>query len=317
MRTRELLLRWVELAAFGSALFRSHIGLITSPNHAQVYDDENTITHFAKFAGVFAELADYRGVLMGEAESRGWPLIRHMAAHYSYDSRSWELVSQFMFGEDFLIAPVLDPAPLDESLTILGVRNSLKYSAMGGMEYSAMGGMGLLPTKVKVYLPQHSSWVHLWSGQTVEGGADGRFVSVDAPIQAPPVFYRPESVEGQRLRQWVVEQGMEVDVLPSSHTDTHTDTDTGDTKDTGDTGDIKDADMEDRDAGQAEGQGQTEGTEGQGSRACMRPITDFIEPDWYDWLGIKQYVSVSPFGTTQTQTQAQAQTVTQTQSEGA
>ena len=36
------------------------------------------MTHFAHFAKIFAHLAEYRGQLMTEAETKGWPLIRQM-----------------------------------------------------------------------------------------------------------------------------------------------------------------------------------------------------------------------------------------------
>ena len=36
------------------------------------------MTHFAHFAKIFAHLAEYRKVLMQEAQSYGWPLIRQM-----------------------------------------------------------------------------------------------------------------------------------------------------------------------------------------------------------------------------------------------
>ena len=36
------------------------------------------MTHFGHFAKMFAFLAEYRGHLMAEAESKGWPLMRHM-----------------------------------------------------------------------------------------------------------------------------------------------------------------------------------------------------------------------------------------------
>lgn len=98
MRSKELLFRWIELAAFGSALFRTHIGLITSNNSAQIYDDEPTMTHFAIFTNIFAYLEEYRTILMQEANLYGWPLMRQMAAYYAYDSECWELTTQYMFG---------------------------------------------------------------------------------------------------------------------------------------------------------------------------------------------------------------------------
>lgn len=38
------------------------------------------MTHFAHFARIFAHLGEYRGVLMREAETKGWPLIRQMVS---------------------------------------------------------------------------------------------------------------------------------------------------------------------------------------------------------------------------------------------
>ena len=46
--------------------------------NAMNLQDEETMTHFGHFAKMFAFLAEYRGVLMAEAESKGWPLMRHM-----------------------------------------------------------------------------------------------------------------------------------------------------------------------------------------------------------------------------------------------
>lgn len=43
------------------------------------------MTHFAHFAKIFAHLAEYRGQLMIEAETKGWPLIRQMVRDGSSD----------------------------------------------------------------------------------------------------------------------------------------------------------------------------------------------------------------------------------------
>lgn len=243
MRSRELLLRWTELAAFGSALFRSHIGLITSASNAQIYDDDRTITHFAKFTNIFSFLSDYRSVLMQEAHEKGWPLIRQMAAHFAFDENCWELTSQFMFGADFLIAPVLDPAG-NNTFFRSQVNNNpaadeRRKDTTGGNAAAPFLELGV--AVVKVYIPRHTEWIHLWTGQQVVGGESGRYVNVEAPIGAPPVFYLPHSEYGAKLREFVNKYQM--------------------------------------------------------SNVCANSrcgISDYSELDWYDWLGIKQFISVSP-----------------------
>jgi len=278
VRTRELLLRWMELAAFGSALFRSHIGLITSPNNAQVYHDEVTMTHFAQFAKIFAHLADYRSLLMQEAAQKGWPLIRHMAAHYAYDEQCWSLVSQYMFGTDFLIAPVLDPATVEIGMNAYLTRNKRVFG-----DY--------LSATVKVYLPQHTTWVHLWSGQVVEAGPLGRFVSVDAPMGAPPVFYVPTSLHGKSLREFVVKElDMNVQVGTPNQREK---TDQIGASISQLVSPYFVEQQEERLPSDTHGPDSKEQqTDVSIDTATMREITDYAEYDWYDWLGIKQYVSV-------------------------
>ena len=191
VRSTELLLRWIELSAFGSALFRSHVGLSTSPRNAQVYDSEVTTLQFGKFAQIFAFLADYRGALLQEAAEKGWPLMRHMAAHFAYDQQVWLLTQQYLFGSDFLVAPVLDPVPNESSFEqhaslysyLLACANDFVSSVeffFGGchdfkktMKQKVMRLSGPLNaeeyrnlsiSEVSVYIPAHSDWIHLWTG---------------------------------------------------------------------------------------------------------------------------------------------------------
>jgi alpha-glucosidase (family GH31 glycosyl hydrolase) len=76
VRDAELLQRWAEFAAFGSALFRTHIGSSTSPQVTQVYDSPGLLKHFAEFASIYGNLSSVRLSLMEEARDRGLPLIR-------------------------------------------------------------------------------------------------------------------------------------------------------------------------------------------------------------------------------------------------
>lgn len=168
---------------------------MTSPSNSQVYHDTETMGHFGRFAHIFAQLRQYRRACMEEAHLKGWPLIRSMAAHYAYDPVSWQLTSQYLFGADFLVAPVLDPASSAR-------KASKKARNLGG--YRSYG----VPS-VRVYLPAHSTWVHLWAGYSVEGGDRGRYVAVDAPIGAPPVFYRAGSEAGCKLRDYLLSQGFD------------------------------------------------------------------------------------------------------------
>ena len=50
---------------------------------AQVYDSPESMAHFGRFAGVFAQLKGYRMELMHEAASTGHPLVRYVTLSMS------------------------------------------------------------------------------------------------------------------------------------------------------------------------------------------------------------------------------------------
>jgi alpha-glucosidase (family GH31 glycosyl hydrolase) len=163
-RSRELLLRWIELGAL-TTVFRTHEGNIPEVNH-QVYSDRETLTHFARFAKIYAAWKPYRTELVKEASETGLPVLRHPFIHYPNDPEMPGLEYQFMVGPELMFAPVLDPGE----------------------------------DSVEVYLPA-GTWVHLWSGKRYGSPQRGVHETVPAPIGEPAVFYKEDSAEGTRFRE--------------------------------------------------------------------------------------------------------------------
>ena len=108
MRSEELLNRWTEFATFGAGLFRTHVGSSTSSDNFNVYDSPDSISHFAKFSNIFGALNAYRNGLISEAMQSGLPLIRPLAMNYAYDEEAWTIEEEYLFGDDFLIAPCME-----------------------------------------------------------------------------------------------------------------------------------------------------------------------------------------------------------------
>lgn len=155
-RSVELHQRWAEFAAF-TVVYRTHEGNRPDAN-AQFHHDQ-VLPHFARMARLHRCWMPYRKALMAEAESRGWPINRHMWVQYPALSGSRDLDRQFMVGADVLVAPVLEP----------------------GVE------------QVEVVLPE-AGWQYIWSGEAYQKGVH----RVQAPIGRPAVFVRPGSaVAGQ------------------------------------------------------------------------------------------------------------------------
>ncbi|KAF7722104.1 hypothetical protein EC973_003684 [Apophysomyces ossiformis] len=162
-RTKELLYRWMELAAF-TAVYKTQDGFVPEKN-AQFYDNDDSYRHLQHTAKIFTLLAPYRKLILKEAYEKGWPLIRHLVLYYPNDPVVRRMTyTQFLLGPSIMVAPVLSP--------------SASY--------------------VKVYFPKdtsETSWRHIWSGRYY--AADGSYKAVDAPIGQPAVFIRePRNDDG-------------------------------------------------------------------------------------------------------------------------
>ncbi len=155
VRTPELLMRWSELSAF-SPVMRSHEGNRPDEN-LQLDGNATVLAHFVRMTQVHAALSPYVATLCDEAVQTGLPLQRPMFLDYEEDLACWPIETQFCYGRDLLVAPVIEA---------------------GAVTW-------------EVYLPGGTQWIHLWSGTCYAGAAS---VVIDAPLGAPPVFYRLDSL---------------------------------------------------------------------------------------------------------------------------
>jgi alpha-glucosidase len=108
VRDSEILQRWTEFSAFGSSLFRTHIGASMNNINAQIYDNKESLAHFRKFAMIYSQLSDYRFELMDIAVNNGQPLMMPMLAQYFYDPDILKLPDppeQYLFGFEFIVSP--------------------------------------------------------------------------------------------------------------------------------------------------------------------------------------------------------------------
>ena len=153
VRTPELMMRWSELCAF-SPVMRSHEGNRPEEN-LQLDGDPQVRSHFVRMSRIHAALAPYVASLCDEAVGSGLPLQRPLLLDYEEDAGCWGIETQYAYGRDLVVAPVIEAEPR------------------------------VWP----VYLPAGVRWVHLWSGKRYGSGV----VTVDAPLGAPPVFYREDS----------------------------------------------------------------------------------------------------------------------------
>ncbi len=163
----ELLIRWFQYATFGPVLRlhgdrRPHdIPKLSDkgygggahhtgrPNELWSYG-EDVYKILRQYVDVREELKPYIASLYREASENGSPLMRAMFYEFPEDEKCWELDDQYMLGDKYLVAPVLE----------LGARARA------------------------VYLP-NGQWKDFQTGEVLSGG---RTVTVDAPLDVIPVF---------------------------------------------------------------------------------------------------------------------------------
>lgn len=162
VRTPELMMRWAEMAAF-TPVMRTHEGNRPREN-IQIDQDTEVLSHFARMTRIYRHLAPYLKSLSAQAVDRGLPVQRPLFLHYQNDRQTYTIQDAYLYGADMLVAPVWEAFKDARS----------------------------------VYLPQGDRWVHVWTGECFEGGAE---VQISAPLGSPPIFYREGCKDEQLFKR--------------------------------------------------------------------------------------------------------------------
>lgn len=168
---RELLIRWFQYGTFcpvmrlhgdrmpSTKLYRADgsSNLFTGgDNEIWSYGEENyqIMKHYIELREA---MRPYIREMMKEAHEKGTPVIRAMFYEFPEHEVCWQLKDQYMFGPDFLVAPIVNQGDRER----------------------------------EVYLPGCEKWISIHDGKTYEGD---QVISVEAPLEIIPVFYRGNKV---------------------------------------------------------------------------------------------------------------------------
>lgn len=167
---RECIIRWFQYGTF-CPVFRLHGdrephseplgtsggGLCGSGAANEVWSyGEEAYEIFKKYMFIRESLKPYIAKTMEEAHKKGTPVIRPLFYDFPDDKNSWDIVDQYMFGPDILVAPILFEAIRSRS----------------------------------VYLPEGLEWRDVNSEEVYNGG---QWVDCDAPLDIIPLFVKNNS----------------------------------------------------------------------------------------------------------------------------
>lgn len=129
-------------------------------NIAERTADPGVLATFRRYARLRERLVPYLAAQARTSAASGKPLMRALCFDWPADPRIWQHPTQYMLGDDLLVAPVTEP----------GV------------------------TSLSVYLPV-GAWIDAWTGDRFDGP---RLVDREVPIDVIPVYIREPSAASLR-----------------------------------------------------------------------------------------------------------------------
>lgn len=167
----ELLVRWFEFAAF-CPILRMHgdrgphnIPALSENKESGGYcptGQPNEIWSFGetvyeilkKYVTIREHMKPYISQLIQEAHTSGAPIMRPMFYEFPDDQKCWELEEQYMFGSEYLVAPVLYEGHRTKDVylpsgTWKNIHTEDTYT--GNQTYSIDAPLDIIPVFKKIY----------------------------------------------------------------------------------------------------------------------------------------------------------------------
>lgn len=153
--TGELLSRWVQVGTF-TPLFRNHSTIGSREQEPWAFD-KTTEDINRKYIKLRYTLMPYLYDLMHNCEENGAPVMRPLLFDYQIDKKTYEINDEFMFGDNILVAPVVEQGA----------------------------------TQRLVYLPEGDNWIDYWTKEEHKGG---QYIIKNAPLDICPIYVKSLSI---------------------------------------------------------------------------------------------------------------------------
>ena len=188
---QELYVRWLQFGVF-CPMMRSHGTDV--PREFYLYGKEGEPVYDA-----LVDAVKLRYSLLPYIYSTSWDVshnrstfMRALVMDFASDRRTWNIADEFMFGDAFLVAPVVNaqytPELIQKELKENdGWGNSSKTeitSVVSATDFTS-------EKQTKVYLPDGTKWYNFWNNKCFEGGQD---IELTTSLNTIPLFVRSGSI---------------------------------------------------------------------------------------------------------------------------
>ena len=150
---KEVFLRWVEFGAVSPIMMEQNAckNPITTKEKWKLFNDEETIQHYRKYAGLHTRLFPYFQELAKRASETGRPLTLHPFLTHPDEPEAWLIEDAFFLGSALFVSPIVQRGQ----------------------------------TSKEIWLPPGKSYVHFDDLNVHEGGTKSM---IAAPLGKMPIF---------------------------------------------------------------------------------------------------------------------------------
>ena len=186
---QELYIRWMQYGLF-CPVFRSHGA--DAPREIWQFGQKGDIVYDAieQQIRLRYRLIPYLYSIAWQVTSNNASYLRPLFSDFAHDRKVWDMTDEFLFGQNILAAPILDPQYTEEQI--------IREDAMTGwdkkdvtVENNVMKIDWTQPKTATKYLPKGADWYDFWTNQRLKGG---QTVTLQTTIDHVPMFVRAGSI---------------------------------------------------------------------------------------------------------------------------
>jgi len=186
---QELYIRWMQYGLF-CPVFRSHGA--DAPREIWQFGQKGDVVYDAieQQIRLRYRLIPYLYSTAWQVTSNNASYLRPLFSDFAHDRKVWDMTDEFLFGQNILAAPILDPQYTEEQI--------IREDAMTGwdkkdvtVENSVMKIDWTQPKTATKYLPKGTDWYDFWTNQRLKGG---QTVTLQTTIDHVPMFVRAGSI---------------------------------------------------------------------------------------------------------------------------
>ena len=186
---QELYIRWMQYGLF-CPVFRSHGA--DAPREIWQFGQKGDIVYDAieQQIRLRYRLIPYLYSTAWQVTSNNASYLRPLFSDFAHDRKVWDMTDEFLFGQNILAAPILDPQYTEEQI--------IREDAMTGwdkkdvtVENSVMTIDWTQPKTATKYLPKGADWYDFWTNRRLKGG---QTVTLQTTIDHVPMFVRAGSI---------------------------------------------------------------------------------------------------------------------------